>query len=253
MKRWLQGFFVFVAALVSGYCTAQLDVPEFLLAPEIAFSTLDSPSVTNPSIATILREPTQEPTVETFTDASRVGRNRKNKVEVTCVFGERASYAEIRFYSRAADGRWVEKQSFTFEKDSLAGCDPEVKDFNNDGLRDFTYVSATAARGANEIRTLFLYDKKKDALVRIKDSENYPNLAYNKKLNCLDAWQFHGATTTVFLRIVGDELEEIASVDTGSELVVNLLGKYGRQEISRKKMNLDDVYTRYSTFNPPRP
>ncbi len=51
----------------------------------------------------------------------------------------------------------------------------QLEDFNNDGIKDMTYVSAVAARGANEVRRLFIYDKKRDELVYIKNSEDYPN------------------------------------------------------------------------------
>jgi hypothetical protein len=49
-------------------------------------------------------------------------------------------------------------------------------------------------------------------------------------------------------------LREVARVDTGSELVVSVVGRDGvEREIYRKPMNLDDVYTRYIDFNPPTP
>ena len=133
-------------------------------------------------------------------------------------------------------------------------ANPEIEDFNNDGLKDITFVSNTAARGANEMRTLLIYDRVNDVLIWVKNSEEFPNLAYNKTLKCIDSWMFHGATTTVFLKLEGDMLKEFAWVDTGSELVVSVNNRHGyRREILREKMQLDDIYTRYETFRPPRP
>jgi hypothetical protein len=57
-----------------------------------------------------------------------------------------------------------------------------LADFNNDGFKDVTYMSAEAARGANEIRRLFMYNREKDQLVYIKNSDQYPNLEY--KTSC---------------------------------------------------------------------
>lgn len=88
----------------------------------------------------------------------------------------------------------------------------------------------------------------------ITNSDDYPNLGYNKRLHCFDAWMVHGASTTVFLKLEGDTLKQFASVDTGLERVVSVIGKDGTERvISRKKMRLDDVYTRYTSFDPPRP
>jgi hypothetical protein len=101
---------------------------------------------------------------------------------------------------------------------------------------------------------LFVYDKKTDKFVHIKNSNDYPNLEYNPKLDSLTAWHFYGATATTFLRIKGNMLERFASVSTGDELVVEVSDRRGRfRETFRKKMDQEDIYTRYSTYDPPRP
>ena len=129
-----------------------------------------------------------------------------------------------------------------------------MKDFNNDGFYDLTYRSVEAAQGANDVRKLFIYDRKRDQLVYITNSEQYPNLSYNKKLDCLDAWSVYGATTTHFLRLDYDMLKPFATVSTGLERVVTTIDKNGTERVlSRKKMRDEDIYTRYSTFDPPMP
>jgi len=219
--------------------------------------TLDKPEV-NETVSTKTSELSEVDNVtgdydETFTDERRIGRRGKNKVLVRCFGNGEKSFAEIKFYSLAKDQTWELRQSLDFEKDNLTGCDPEVRDFNNDDWKDLTYVSNVAARGANELRTLFIYDRTFDNLRLVRNSADYPNLEYNKKLNCVTSWAFHGATTTTFLRLDGDELKDFAHVNTGEELSVRVLGKNGWRDTYQRKMSEDDIYTRYSTFDPPRP
>lgn len=202
----------------------------------------------------VVSERTVDELVESFSDDSNIGMPRKNKIEINNFERSQGGRVVIKFYSLTDRKEWNLKQEFEFEKDSLTGIDPVIDDFNNDGLRDITYVSNVAARGANEVRTLFIYDKERDELIHIKNSEHYPNMLYNKKLDCIDAWLFHGATTTVFLRIEGDILREFASVNTGSELVVTVVQKDGKELVLRReKMKDEDIYTRFINFDPPEP
>jgi len=192
--------------------------------------------------------------VEFFIDDSHIGQPRKNRLEISNYKQANGNLAVINFYSRSPTKQWKLKQTFKFEKDGLTDCDPRIEDFNNDGIKDFTYVSNVAARGANEVRKPFIYDRQHDQLVYIKNSENYPNMVYNRSLNCIDAWLFHGATTTVFLRIEGDVLREFASVETGLERVVTVTDREGKETVLRReKMTEEDIYTRYIRFNPPQP
>jgi len=198
----------------------------------------------------------EETRIEYFSDDRRIGRRGKDRIELRCFNNSTGRFAELKFYTRSEYGSWFEVQSFKFEKDGVTDCDPIIEDFNNDGLKDFTYQSMVAARGSNEVRKLFIFDKEQDALVYIKDSENYPNLSYNKKLNCVDSFIVTGSTETVFLRIEGDTLKEFASVSTGSERVVTVTRKDGTRVILRREEmdpdNFDEVYRRFSSYNPLR-
>ncbi|MEO3402965.1 hypothetical protein AAFN85_03625 [Mucilaginibacter sp. CAU 1740] len=119
---------------------------------------------------------------ESFTDSLNIGRKGLNKVRLEQFRKEPDStYVVIRFFSKHGD-KWILKNEFHLPKDGITGPDPLISDFNNDGLKDFTFISAIAARGGNEIRTLFIYDKKNDDLVLIKNSDTFPNLSYNKDL-----------------------------------------------------------------------
>lgn len=255
MKRRAIGSIAFLAALLAGSLAACfLDTNNVALdesgasgGPTLA---VDNSSEENSQLNS---EESVDEYVEYFVDDERIGRQRKNKVEMTCIGRGSNKTADIDFLSRTKDGRWIIRQSLKLSRDNLMACSPEIEDFNNDGFGDLTFVSSTAARGANELRTLLIYDHSNDELVHIKNSAEYPNLEYNKKLDCLDSWMFHGSTSTVFLRIEGDELKEFASVDTGTELTVCILRRDRWIRTYRRKMSLDDVYTRYSTYDPPRP
>src|SRR6185369_5163694 len=180
-------------------------------------------------------ESSSESNIESFTDYKRIGRARRNKIEIRCFDQENKRVAEIKFYSRVHTRAWKQKQSLEFTKDDHLDCDPRIEDFNNDGLMDLTYQSGIAARGANEIRKLFIYDKKRDELTYIKNSEYYPNMVYNKRRDCIDAWLFYGATSTVFLKLDGDKLKEFAMVSTGLELISEAIDNNGKSRVLSRK------------------
>ncbi len=194
-----------------------------------------------------------------FSDDSNIGLPHRNKIEISNFKKSDGNISDgniavIKFYSLDANKKWKLKQTFEFKKDQLSDCDPKLEDFNNDGFKDMTYVSAVAARGANEVRRLFIYDKKKDELTYIKNSEDHPNMLYNKKLDCIDSWSFHGGTSTVFLKIDGDSLKEFASVHNDANRTIYLIDKNGKEKLLRKdKINEEDIYVRYKNFNPPEP
>ncbi len=190
--------------------------------------------------------------VESFTEESKIGRPGKNKVEISCFRNPEKELVKITFYSNKGNGDWQLKQSLEFEKTGGGSCDPQFEDFNNDGLNDLTFISGEVARGANEIRTLLIYDKKSDELLHIKNSADYPNLAYNSRLDCIDAWLFYGGTATVFLKLKGDMLEEFASVeDFPPNRTVTVGDRNGRNKVIRRD-KIDEVpsFTRYKNFKP---
>ncbi len=110
---------------------------------------------------------------------------------------------------------WLHIQEYKNIKDEITRLDPRIEDFNEDGCNDIAITTAYAARGINKIRTLFVFDKNQKQFLRIKNSENYPNLHYNSELHCIDAWLVYGGYSTVFLKLTAaDTLKEFARVDT---------------------------------------
>lgn len=186
---------------------------------------------------------------EVFIDSTTVGRKKLNKVEVFKYRTIDSNYVDIKFYTKQADN-WKLNQTIHFLKDGVIGCDTKLSDFNNDGLNDMTIVSAVAARGANEVRRLFIYDKKTDKLVEMKNSENYPNMLYNKDLNCIDAFLVYGGSSTVFLRISGDSLKEFASVEAMDGITVREFDKNGKEKIIFEDTTNKAAYIRFRTYKP---
>jgi hypothetical protein len=238
-------FACLVSALIS--CQAASDSDSLEVSTPIAPADAIPPAV----------EPTPREVLETYSDKSHIGRPRRNKIKIDIVKnGEWQTYhpanlAIIRFYSLGSSHKWELSQTFEFDDDALEDARPESEDFNNDGFRDVTFISGQAARGANERRTLLIYDKASDELVHIKNSSDYPNLEYDRTLKCITSWMFTGSTTTVFLRLQGDTLQEFASVDEADYITATVIDPDGKSTvISRTKNHHPDDFIRYSNFNP---
>ena len=190
--------------------------------------------------------------IETFVDSLNIGEKGKNKVELIkhSVFDD--TYVIVKFYRKATvPNRWYNANTYIVQCNAMQGLVPNITDFNNDNFNDITFISAQAARGANEVRRLFIYDDYERALISIVNSEDYPNMRYNKELNCIDAFLFHGGTSTVFARIKGDSLKEFASVHNDSHRKVYEVDKFGKDKLLRRdKIKPEKVYIRYINYKP---
>lgn len=140
--------------------------------------------------------------------------------------------------------------TFTIFKDPYIGCEPRLYDYNGDGSMDYSFVSSIAARGANEVRSLFIFDPEVKRFRYIVNSEDFPNLIYNPRLKCMDSWAFHGGTTQSFLKLESDSLVATYTIDVhGFERV---LGKYenGKWIILKTDSIADAGFPRYLHFDP---
>jgi hypothetical protein len=189
--------------------------------------------------------------IEYFVDSLHIGIPKQNKVELSRYQNEDTSYVTVKFFSWQKDKKWRLIQSFSFEKTG-PGANPKLSDFNNDGYNDLTYNSLSAARGANDIRKLFVYNKKLNKLVCMRNSEDYPNMLYNKELNCIDAFLVHGGSSTVFLHISGDRFIEFARVDLSDDLVVYEIDKNGKEK-ELKRQPTEWRYVRFKNYKTLQP
>lgn len=202
---------------------------------------------------------------EKFADSLNVGLKGKTKVEIEKFRNDNTedNLIILNFYQRDSiwdfkkqrntGNVWKPTNRFYFDKDGITAIDAEISDFNNDGYKDFLYVSGIAARGGNVIKTLFIYDSKNKAFVHIKNSDKYPNLSFNSKLKCINSIILTGSVTTHFLRLKQDSLIEFARVDVSDKILVEERDSSGQFKIieERKlKGNDDDFYSGYSNYKP---
>jgi hypothetical protein len=192
--------------------------------------------------------------IETYVDSLNIGVKGKCKVELIKYRVYDENFVIIKFYikgrntSKAAK-TWIKTNTYCYETNALMGFQPNISDFNNDNFNDINFISGTAARGANEVRRLFIYDHQEQKLISIVNSQDYPNMLYNKELDCIDAFLVYGGCSTKFLNIVGDSLKEFASVELVDSLTVRTYDKKGKAKII-KKDKTNNHYLRYKNFNP---
>ncbi|CAM3074709.1 hypothetical protein DRF59_16000 [Chryseobacterium flavum] len=201
---------------------------------------------------------------EKFVDSLNAGTKGKTKVEFEkfryTVNGD--VFVSINFYK--SEKKWIKGEktdldiwrltnSFKFDKDGISGMDVQIGDFNNDGFNDITYQSGIAARGGNIVMTLFVYDPHNKDFIHIKNSESYPNLTYNAKLNCINSLILTGSTITSFLKIRKDSLQEFARIDVSDKIVVqekDSTGKFKTIEEKPFKGNDEDFYKTFRNYKP---
>lgn len=201
---------------------------------------------------------------EKFSDSLNIGLQGKTKVEIEKFRqGNNGNvFVKINFYrlkeiwvetKKGIFHTWELKNKFQFEKDGITGLDVELEDFNNDGFKDLIYQSGVAGRGGNVIRTLFMYNPKERNFTHIKNSDNYPNLSYNPELNCINSVILTGSTTTVFLKIKKDSLDEFAKVDVSDKIRVEEKDSSGKFRVIEEREfngNQEEFYKVFRKYKP---
>lgn len=187
--------------------------------------------------------------IETFTDSLNIGEKGKCKIELIKHRVYDNTYIIVKFYTKGPN-YWYIQNTYLYECDALMDLTPNISDFNNDKLNDITFISATAARGANEVRRLFIYDDYEKKLISIVNSEDYPNMLYNKELDCIDAFMVYGGCSTVFLKINGDSLNEFASVELMDGITVKEINKNGKDSIIFHDRKRKDEFIRFKSYKP---
>ncbi|UEG51619.1 hypothetical protein LLH06_11625 [Mucilaginibacter daejeonensis] len=190
--------------------------------------------------------------MERFADSLHIGRKGKAKVEINKYRLADSTYVTVKFFIRKGSA-WSLRNDLSYPCDAPGGLETQLSDFNNDRLNDLTFVSAASAKGANEVRRLFIYNDKRQQLIPIINSQDYPNMLYNKQLNCIDAYLVYGGSSTVFARLQGNRLSTFARVDNMDNYSkVYVISPSGRERLIRKdKLNdPDDANIRYVNYKP---
>ena len=193
--------------------------------------------------------------IEIFIDSLNIGEKGKCKMELIKHRVYDDNYVIIKFYIKGRNTikdseTWMIQNNYSYETNAIMGLDPNISDFNNDNFNDITFISGTAARGANEVRRLFIYDDQKRELISIVNSQDYPNMLYNKELDCIDAFMVHGSSTTVFAKLSDDSLKTFATVQNSEDFhTINLIDQNGNER-ELYKVKSKGVYIRHKNFKP---
>jgi hypothetical protein len=193
--------------------------------------------------------------IETFVDSLNIGEKGKCKVELIKHRVYDDNFVIIKFYIKGryttkSPETWMNTNTYCYETNAMMGFEPNISDFNNDNFNDITFISGSAARGANEVRRLLIYDSHNRELISLVNSQYYPNMLYNKELDCIDAFLVYGGCSTVFLQIAGDSLKKFASVELFDGLTVTTYDKNGKEKIILTDKTNEAGYIRYRNFNP---
>lgn len=193
--------------------------------------------------------------LEEFIDSLSIGEKGNCKIELIKHRVYDDMYVIIKFYTKGKyttnePESWMIQNNYSYETNTLMRFMPNIADFNNDNFNDITFISGNAARGANEVRRLFVYDDQKQELISIVNSQDYPNMLYNKELDCIDAFLVYGGCSTVFLNLQEDSLKKFASVELDNGLTVSTFNKNGEEKIILTDKANKASHIRYKNFKP---
>lgn len=189
-------------------------------------------------------------TLEVFKDSINFGERNDNKIEIYKIGNQDSTFAKVYLYE-LHNVDWKLKDSLILNAVRVNDLETEIKDFNNDGFNDIIFTSGMAARGGNIVQTLILFSGENKSLNWIKNSENFPNLLYNEKLNCIDAVILTGGQTTYFLKIENDSLKEFASVDQSAGIITaKILEENGKWKEIKSVKESSENFDRFIDFYP---
>lgn len=191
-------------------------------------------------------------TLEVFVDSTNFGRKEKTRIELRRIGTEDDVTVHLRMFS-LKNGIWDLSDQLVTHGTPISSVRPAFCDFNKDGFNDILFFSSEGGRGANEVKTLVLFDPKRNKMIWVKNSESYPNIRYNSKLRCIDAWSVYGGEMTHFLHLNGDSLVEFASVEHYDHRIIakRIDSKGNSKEIknvSEKEFGCD--FCRFSNYDP---
>lgn len=191
-------------------------------------------------------------TLEVFIDSTDFGLKGKTKIELRRIGTEDDVTVHVRMFS-LKNGLWDLSDQLVTHGTPITSVRPIFYDYNKDGFNDILFFSSEGGRGANEVKTLVLFDPKRNKMIWVKNSESYPNIRYNTKLGCLDAGAVYGGEMSYFLRIKGDSLVEFASVEHfDKRIIVELTDSKGNSRVIK---NIPDErvgcdFCRFSNYDP---
>ena len=188
---------------------------------------------------------------EHFSDSKTVIKPNRYKLNVSQKNNKDESIVSYELFKKTGE-KWTKLQTGNFKKQANFGLYVSTdEDLNNDGYNDVKISFAQAGRGPNEINKLLIFNPKTQKLIEIVNSQDYPNLHYNSKRNCVNSYSFSGGNSTYFLKINNNRLQEFARVEFYNDSVSSYKIK-NKEEILLKKKPYEssDAAVFFSDYDP---
>ena len=188
---------------------------------------------------------------EHFSDSKTVIKPNRYQLNISQKNNKDESIVSYELFKKTGK-KWTKLQTGNFKKQANFGLYVSTdEDLNNDGYNDVKISFAQAGRGANEINKLLIFNPKTQKLIEIVNSQDYPNLHYNAKRNCVNSYSFSGGNSTYFLKINNKRLQEFARVDFYNDSVSSYKIK-NKEEILLKKKPYEssDAAVFFSDYDP---
>lgn len=194
----------------------------------------------------------EEKVFESFVDSTTINQNLSFRVEFYR-YGlkpDEDHWVKIIFFQKKIN-YWEEVLRFESERNQTHINMPKLEDVNYDDFLDYSYVPFLAAKGANELRELFVFDSVSNNFIHIKNSSNYPNLKYNVEFDNYTGWAFHGGTTQYFLSLEVDTLIELATIYiNGFERELTINDRNGEVSFSKIDSIEEEGFPFYKNYDP---
>lgn len=187
---------------------------------------------------------------EKFSDSKTVIKNNQYKLDVVQKNQKENAIVNFSLFKKE-NKKWIKLQDYHFTKQNFSLTVDTSEDLNNDGYKDVKISFAQAARGANEVNRLFIFDPKTQKLIDMENSADYPNLHYNKKRDCVTSDIFYGGSATYFLKIKKNKLEPFGKVEYYDDSISSYKIVNGEKILLKKiPYKTEDAGVFFSNFDP---
>lgn len=185
-----------------------------------------------------------------FSDSKTVIKNNQYKLDVVQKNLNEDALVSFSLFKKV-NKKWIKLQDYRFKKQNFFLSVDTSEDLNNDGYKDVKISFAQAARGANEVNRLFVFDPKSQKLIDMENSADYPNLHYNEKRDCVTSDIFYGGSATYFLKIKKNKLEPFGKVEFYNDSISSYKIVKGKEILLKKQAYDSDAgATFFSNFDP---